>query len=236
MKDDLIFTDKWVFDKKVADCFEDMLERSIPQYNIMRKAVFDLASYKIKNMPKFNLLDIGCSDGLSLEQFVIEHFEKGKFVGIDVSEDMLCKARERFEKYSNASIEIKNVDLRNDFPNDNFDIITSVLCILFTPIQYRQNIIQNIYNHLNDDGMFIMVEKVLGNTANIDNMMVDLYYNMKKDNGYSEEQILRKKLSLEGVQVPVTSNWNIDLLKQAGFKQVDVFWRWMNFEGYIAFK
>jgi tRNA (cmo5U34)-methyltransferase len=43
-------------------------------------------------------------------------------------------------------------------------------------------------------------------------------------------------LSLEGVLVPVTSDWNIDLLKQAGFRQIDVFWKWMNFVGYIAFK
>ena len=59
---------------------------------------------------------------------------------------------------------------------------------------------------------------------------------MKKQNGYTEEQIERKRLSLEGVLVPVTSDWNIDLLKQAGFRQVDIFWKWMNFVGYIAFK
>lgn len=81
-----------------------------------------------------------------------------------------------------------------------------------------------------------MVEKVLGSTDILNQAMVNNYYEMKKTNGYSEEQIERKRLSLEGVLVPVTSDMNINLLKSAGFRQVDVFWRWMNFVGYIAIK
>nr|DAT76533.1 MAG TPA: tRNA (cmo5U34)-methyltransferase [Caudoviricetes sp.] len=81
-----------------------------------------------------------------------------------------------------------------------------------------------------------MVEKVLGSTDILNQAMVSNYYEMKKTNGYSEEQIERKRLSLEGVLVPVTNDMNINLLKSAGFKHVDVFWRWMNFTGYIAIK
>ena len=42
--------------------------------------------------------------------------------------------------------------------------------------------------------------------------------------------------SLEGVLVPVTASWNEELLAKAGFKQIDCFWRWMNFAGWIAIK
>ena len=31
---------KWEFDATVTDCFDDMLTRSIPQYDVMRDAVF----------------------------------------------------------------------------------------------------------------------------------------------------------------------------------------------------
>ena len=48
--------------------------------------------------------------------------------------------------------------------------------------------------------------------------------------GILKIKLNEKRLSLEGVLVPVTSNWNIDLLKQAGFRKIDVFWRWMNFK------
>lgn len=81
-----------------------------------------------------------------------------------------------------------------------------------------------------------MVEKVLGNSDKLNKLFIKSYYDMKKNNGYSTEQIERKRLSLEGVLVPVTNDWNVALLKQAGFREVDVFWRWMNFVGYIAIK
>jgi tRNA (cmo5U34)-methyltransferase len=66
--------------------------------------------------------------------------------------------------------------------------------------------------------------------------MVELYYNLKRHHGYTEEQIERKRLSLEGALVPVTAAWNEELLKGAGFAQVDCFWRWMNFGAWIAIK
>ena len=50
------------------------------------------------------------------------------------------------------------------------------------------------------------------------------------------DDIDRKALSLEGVLVPVTAKWNEELLQMAGFRQVDCFWRWMNFAGWIAIK
>ena len=33
----------WAFDQDVADCFDDMLARSIPQYVEMRRACYELA-------------------------------------------------------------------------------------------------------------------------------------------------------------------------------------------------
>ena len=35
MKDNILVDKKWEFDSNVADCFEDMLSRSIPQYDVM---------------------------------------------------------------------------------------------------------------------------------------------------------------------------------------------------------
>lgn len=151
---------------------------------------------------------------------------------------MLNKAKHRFlEELINNQIRILNCDLRTDFPDGLYDIITACLTVQFTPIEYRQHIIQNVYDNLSSkNGTFIMIEKVLGETDLLNQAMINNYYAFKKYNGYSEEQIERKRLSLEGVLVSVTNNMNVSLLNSAGFKQVDVFWRWMNFVGYIAVK
>lgn len=238
MKDNIIPKDKWEFDKSVTDCFENMLSRSIPQYDVMRSSVTDLGlSVLDKNILPKTILDIGCSNGLSLEPYIDTYGINGVYKGIDSSQSMLEDARKRFDNFIKLNVvNIDYMDLRCDFPKESYSLIQSILTIQFTPIEYRQRIIQNIYDSLNTGGVFIFVEKVLGNTSEINEILTNEYLNMKKYNGYSNEQIERKKLSLEGVLVPVTSNWNIDLLKQSGFKKIDTFWRWMNFVGYIAIK
>jgi len=240
-----VYTDgKWEFDESVANCFEDMLERSIPQYDVMRTSVASLTA-KMLSLPDMKkqtatILDIGCSDGLMIEK-ILQHLPSNissRIVGIDVSEPMLTKAKHRLlDDVIDGRVKIEKCDLRTDFPSSVFDVITSVLSIQFTPIEHRQHIIQSVYDSLSSyNGAFIMVEKVLGNTDKLNKLFVGSYYDMKENNGYTSEQIDRKRLSLEGVLVPVTNDWNIDLLKQAGFRHVDVFWRWMNFVGYIAIK
>jgi tRNA (cmo5U34)-methyltransferase len=212
-----------------------MLERSIPQYQLMRETCFDLGCKFVQHQT--DIVDLGCSRGDALEPFITKYGAYNTYYGIEISQPMLEIARNRFKNWiDNGLLRILDMDLRTNFPPVNASLILSVLTIQFTPIEYRQKIIFNIYNHLKEGGAFIFIEKVLGADSVINESMVDLYYKMKSDNGYSQEQIERKRLSLEGVLVPVTAKWNEELLKQAGFKYIDCFWRWMNFAGWIAIK
>ena len=204
--DNVVPGEKWEFDSAVADCFSDMLSRSIPQYEVMRSSSASLVANIIEQnnaYREFNILDIGCSDGLMIQAMLGKlKGNQGRFLGVDVSEPMLEKARKRFEVVNSASVNavsIKNCDLRKDFPKNDYDVVTSILSIQFIPIEYRQQILQNVYDNLIKGGAFIFVEKVLGNTANLNKLFVKNYYDMKEANGYSKEQIERKRLSLEGV-------------------------------------
>jgi len=111
-----------------------------------------------------------------------------------------------------------------------------VLTLQFIPIEYRQRLLRKIYESTEKGGVIILVEKILGNSALIDDVLLKKYYQMKEDNGYSSEDIARKRLSLEGVLVPMTAKWNEDMLYSAGFNYVDCFWRYLNFAGWIGVK
>ena len=73
-------------------------------------------------------------------------------------------------------------------PSRLFRFAEIVLTLQFTPIEYRQKIIQSIYNSLEPGGALILVEKVLGSNYALDSMMVDEYYRIKADNAYTQEQ------------------------------------------------
>ena len=82
----------------------------------------------------------------------------------------------------------------------------------------------------------ILVEKVLGPTDHLNDKLVKVYYDFKRRSGYTDEEIYRKKLSLEGVLVPLTAKWNEDILARTGFRHIDCFWRRYNFSGWVAVK
>jgi tRNA (cmo5U34)-methyltransferase len=235
MQDQVVPSGAWAFDAEVAHVFDDMLQRSIPQYDVMRRTVFELACAFVRD--KAAIVDLGCSRGEALAPFVQKFGAYNTYVGVDVSEPMLDAARERFQGMINAGlVDIRHCDLRTAYPPARACVTLCVLTLQFTPIEHRQRILRQIYQHTLPGGALILVEKVLGATADLDATMIDRYYTMKAEHGYTQEQIERKRLSLEGVLVPVTAKWNEELLRTAGFTQIDCFWRWMNFAAWVAIR
>lgn len=227
---------KWEFNASVAAAFDDMLSRSIPQYEVMRDACFALASKFMKSGTP--VIDLGCSHGEALFQLIEKYGAHNRYIGLEISQPMLQAAQARFKGLIACSVvEIKEHDLRKPgLPVNGASVVLSVLTVQFTPIEYRLRILRDVYHALRTGGAFIFVEKVLGNTAEINDFAVEEYYKLKHQNGYTQDDIERKKLSLEGVLVPVTARMNEEFLQAAGFSQIDCFWRWMNFCGWIAIK
>ena len=221
---------KWEFNQEVTEIFENMLKRSIPQYDVMRQSVVNIALRFIKKGGK--LLDLGSSKGDSVCELI--ELLPIDFILTETSQPMLEHLKNRFKREKNVYVE--ELDLRHQFPIAEYCVVQSILTLQFIPIEYRQQIITDIYKNLSVGGVFIFVEKLLGNTADLNRLMVDEYYDMKEKKGYTQAEIDRKRLQLEGILVPVTAKWNEELLIMAGFRQIDCFWRWMNFAGWIAIK
>ena len=118
---------------------------------------------------------------------------------------------------------------------ENQSLVLSILSMQFMPTAYRQRMVEDIYKKLRPGGAFIFVEKIIGDNG-ADDLEVELYYRMKRENGYTEESIMQKRKSLENVLSPLKAGWNEDLLHTGGFEKVDMFWRCLNFCGWIAVK
>jgi tRNA (cmo5U34)-methyltransferase len=235
--DQLMFAEggRWKFDRHVTDVFENMLARSIPQYDTMRALVFDLGATLVQ--PGTSIIDIGCSKGDALAPFVRQFGAANRYIGVELSEPMLEAARHRFANLIDQGIlDIRRLDLRTEYPPEKASLTLAVLTIQFTPVEYRQRIMQRVARQTLSGGGVIFVEKVLGSSARCEELLAGRYYALKAANGYTAEQIERKRLALEGVLVPAAARWNEDLLREAGFEQIECFWRWCNFAGWIAIK
>lgn len=228
----------WAFDEAVTGQFDEMLSRSIPQYALMRQLCFEIGSQFIKR--KTDVVDLGCSRGEAVKPFLDKFGAQNYYTLCEVSKPMLEATRERYKDWVNSGVmRITDADLRLSYPNLISGEASLTLCILtlqFTPIEYRQQVLQRIYDSTAQGGALVIVEKVLGRSAFVDEMFVNLYLNQKKANGYSQEEIDRKRFALEGVLVPQTAISNEYLLSDAGFKKVECFWRWLNFAGWVCVK
>lgn len=234
-EDHVIQEGPWQFNQEVTDVFDEMLQRSIPQYEVMRKLVFDVGSTFVK--PQTCILDLGCSRGEAMAPFIDRFGAYNRFIGIERSAPMLEVARKRFAGLmATKTVEILDYDLRHRYPPVSASLTLSVLTLQFIPIEYRQRILANVFGNTVSGGAFIMVEKVLGSDSRADQLLVAHYDAFKYGNGYSQEEVVRKKMALEGVLVPVTSRWNKDLLDRAGFDHVECFWRCLNFCAWVAIK
>ena len=223
-------TGKWEFNNEVTAVFDDMLQRSIPDYLGMRRTTTELALRFCQN--ETYVVDLGCSRGAALKPIIEASNKKVNYLGIEVSEPMRAAAVKELV----GKAEIVDLDLRDVYPNVSASVTLSVLTLQFIPIEYRQRIIQNAFDNTISGGAFLLVEKVLGADAFSDRLLVETYYDRKGENGYSTDQITAKRRSLEGVLVPVTADWNVEMLKQAGFKHVECYWRHLNFAAWIGVK
>lgn len=225
---------RWEFDDEVTRVFEDMLWRSIPSYTVMRDLCTSIAKRHLHR--DGIVLDLGCSRGGAIAA-LLPHSPGGKFYGVEVSAPMIAAARERFRAEPRVSID--EVDLRLDFPqlrSGSACVVMAVLTLQFIPIEHRARVVARAAEVLHPGAVMIVVEKILGSNAWADDLLVADYYDFKRANGYTQDDIDRKRLALEGVLVPQTEGANIEMLKANGFRNVEPFWRHLNFCGWIAMK
>lgn len=234
----------WAFDERVTAAFESMLERSIPNYPEMRIIVKRSADWLIDHA-KFSgvktpqIWDLGASRGSALAPLVDRWGATARFTAMEISDPMLDVLRSRFGGYVDANVvRVLKHDLREGLPGalGQANLILSVLTMQFVPIEYRHRLLRDCYERLAPGGGLILVEKVIGESDESNRLLVDLYYDLKRENGYEQEAIDRKRMALEGVLVPLTASINETWIKQAGFDVVEVVWGWANFRAWLAVK
>lgn len=227
---------EWEFDEEVTRVFDDMLRRSIPDYEAMRDTVFDLGSRFVKQHGY--VIDLGCSRGEALAPFVDRFGAHNHFLGLEVSEPMVAAARERFAGMIEAGVvDIRQHDLRETpIPSVPSTLVLSVFTLQFVPIEYRQGIVYDVYDRMAPGGAFILAEKVVGSTALTQRTLVEAYHALKHRHGYSLDDIERKRRALENRLVPLSAEWNERLLTSAGFRHVECIWRRLNFAAWLAVK
>jgi len=226
------------FGEKTAEVFDDMLDRSVPLYRELQRMLGEIAVEFAENGS--GVYDLGCSTGITLETLRGAITAAGKRVrlfGLDYSQPMLERARERFATLSEDDRpQLLHADLNQGCVIQNASVVVLNLTLQFVRPLYRDTLIRYIADGLNENGCLILVEKVLSGDSLLNRMFIKFYYDMKRRHGYSDLEIASKREALENVLIPYRIEENEELLKRNGFMEVDTFFKWYNFAGLLAVK
>ena len=236
-KDKLSEISDFEFNEAVASVFDDMVSRSIPNYEEIHKVIADLCRRAYKHG---KIYDLGCSTGTTM-RIIGEVFRKmdrplPEMIGIDNSAAMLKKAQTKLQSHglmTNTALLQKSLE---EIELEESGMVIMNYTLQFLPLEQRLNLLRKIYSSLNDSGVFILAEKIICHDESIDKLIVDLYYDFKRRNGYSEMEISQKREALENVLKPITPTEQIEMLNSAGFKKVEMIFRWYNFCCYLGVK
>lgn len=223
------------FSSTVAGVFDDMVNRSVPFYDEMQRMIGELAADHYQD--NTNIYDLGCSTGATLIQMNESIPPHIQFIGIDDSPDMLEKCRQKLRESRFARpLKLEVADLNNGVHIYDASVVVLCLTLQFVRPVHREKLLKSIYDGMVPGGAVIIIEKILAEDSTFNRDFIKYYYDMKRRNQYSEMEISQKREALENVLIPYKLSENIMLLREAGFTQCEVFFKWYNFSGFIAKK
>ena len=227
----------WEFNQQVAESFDSHVRKSMPNYSKIQHQVVKLTDWFMRNEDGEVVYDLGCATGQTLD-LLIQHHRGGdaRFIGIDVEEPMLEKARERVGYYDHVTLQ--NANLRHDPQFPSATVVISLFTLSFIPEEDRAMLLDRIYTDLARGGALIFCEKTRAESALFQDIWNEHYWDYKASQGLSPEQILGKASTLRGQLRPLSEREYMAMLTNAGFERehIDVWYKWYPWMGFVARK
>ena len=221
------------FDASVASVFPDMINRSVPGYATVVGMTGTLAAQHAR--PGSQIYDLGCSWGASLLSVAREPAcDRCELIGIDNSGSMLEQASNHLAQFPEAKrIQLQYADVL-DTPLHNASVVIMNYTLQFIPIEEREGLLKRIREAMMPGDVLILSEKLTLPDPRLNEYLIDLHHDFKRQQGYSDLEIAQKRQALEDVLVPETRQTHVERLQKVGFSRCDVWFHCLNFGSLIA--
>jgi tRNA (cmo5U34)-methyltransferase len=225
----------WRFSGDVVNNFDEHVKKSVPLYLEGHQITCDLSKFFVKDGSV--VYEIGSSTGVLSTKLSESNSTKigVRFIGLDIEKDMVDYSNKKLIKTNINNVSFEHADIVST-ELEKSDLIVCYYTVQFIPPAVRQQVINKLYQSLNWGGALIMFEKVRAPDARFQDIINTLYLDYKLKQGYSEENIISKMMSLKGVLEPFSTQGNIDILKRAGFVDIASVQKYLCFEGFLVIK
>lgn len=170
-----------------------------------------LVDYLIRESPA-RVLDLGCGDGRMIA-VLRERWPNVEAIGLDFSPGLVGAAKQRFD--NTESVHIEEHDLMHPLPASlgQFDLVVSALAIHHLPDERKRALFAEAFKLLRPSGSFYDLDVVAAPTAALHTLSQSAFgFDIRQQDPSDQPARLEDQLG-----------W----LQEAGFADVDCFWKWL---------
>ena len=205
-----------------ANEFDGIIVKLIPFYPEMIEAL--VTALPFSGDKSFSALDIGCGTG-TVAAKIKERFPSARVDCLDFAAPMIEAAKVKLAKHEGVSYIVGEISSFG-FPR-NYDAVVSSLALHHLATDRdKQAVYERIYRSLNPGGVFYNADTVLGSNA----FLQDAYIAKWKEfmlKSVPEEEIENKwMVTYRTEDRPAKLSDHLKWLAEAGFRDVDVIWKY----------
>ena len=207
-----------------APGYDRLRRQLIPCFEDFYGAAVDLLGFPEGAAP--NILDLGAGTGLLAER-LLARWPRSRLVLVDLSTDMLHRARERFAGRG-VQVELRAADYLADPLGGPYDAVVSALSIHHLPDAGKRALFRRAFAALRPGGRFVDADNVLAPTPALAARDRALWIARVKESGIGEPELaaaLRRTRLDVLAPLPAQLSW----LSRAGFDEVDCSYKWLHF-------
>ncbi|HET6380285.1 MAG TPA: class I SAM-dependent methyltransferase [candidate division Zixibacteria bacterium] len=198
-----------------ASRYDAEIHAHVPRYDEIQDTVVQLLTVR----PPHRVLDLGTGTGVTALR-LLEALPEARVVGIDVSSEMLTRARQRLRVHRRR-VELRAGDIATPELDGLFDAIVSVLAVHHLWADEKRHLFSRLWEHLAPGGILVVADAF----RHASDRLAELYgYPRPEDPHEAEHDHLD------------TTADHLDWLQAAGFATVDVVWKYEDVGVLVAWK
>jgi tRNA (cmo5U34)-methyltransferase len=209
------------FDRMAAD-YENIINRLVPYYQRQNSLLMDLVPFQRRD--NFTALDLGAGTGI-LSRLLLDTFPNAQVTAFDLSPVMLETCKKKLWAYPNRAKLVQGDFTTDDF-GTGYDVVFAGLVLQHTDDAGRRAFLKKALTRMNPKGILLSRDVVRGPTQRLTDeyeRLWQLYMRAQGEDGafwYSKFQAKDQ---------PSTVSDQMKWMTDAGFIDVDCYWRHLNF-------
>ena len=218
------------FDLAAQD-YDRTRRRLVPGFDDFYRAAIDLIRFPHDS--RLKVLDLGAGTGL-MAAFIAYSFPQARITMVDISSEMLERARARFE-LGGERFRFEVSDYGVDPIQEKYDAVVSALSIHHLSDGQKRSLFDRIHGALNHGGVFINAEQFRGATPERDRFHHERWITRVRELGVDDRD-LAAALDRMKFDRAATLEDQLEWMREAGFRDIDCAYKNLIFAVYCGIK